>query len=326
MRHLTLMLGLALAVLAVGCRHSTATKPLENGTPAAAAATARPDAATPPFPLAVGARWIYQGTVKWTAPNRSQVRTDTVTWTMEVLAKTVRGHVTGWQLRGVPTDLAWYEAGAKPAERVLLQVGAATFYLLDAEDSPRLWKRLEDAHDELSGLELAEPVLQLELPLQNGQVFGETGQLCRLDRSYCWHVTAAGTLDWPVQGLAAAAAPRPVYEVVYQSLPDTTTVSFCHGVGIVRFRYRHHGTVAEADVRLVEFHPAPATPTHRPGQNVTQALMPVPTSSRQSCLRVRLGQNRLKIPSRVIVSPVPIPFAVLHLFLKTICFFRKNSP
>ena len=262
MRHLTLMLWLALAVLAAGCRHSTATQPLETGTHATAAVTVRPDAAAPPFPLALGARWTYRGTVKWTAPNSSQVRTDTVTWTMEVLAKTVRGHVTGWRLRGVPTDLAWYEAGTKPAERVLLQVGTTKFYLLDAEDGPRLWKRLEDLRDELSGLEFAEPVLQLELPLQQGQVFGESGQLCRLDRSYYWHVTAAGTLDWPVQDLPDTAAPRPIYEATYQSLPDTTTIGFCHGVGIVRFTYRHHGTTAEADVRLMEFHPAPAAPAH----------------------------------------------------------------
>ena len=259
MNNPVLMLGLALTVLAAGCRHSTTTKPFETGTPATAAA-ARLDIATPPFPLALGARWTYQGTVKWTAPNSSQVRTDAVTWTMEALAKIVRGHVTGWRLRGVPTDLAWYEAGDRPAERVLLQIGASTFYLLDAEDGPRIWKRLTDSHDDLPGLEFAEPALQLELPLQNGQVFGESGQLCRLDRSYCWHVTAAGTLDWPVQGLPNAAAPRPIYEVTYQSLPDTTTVGFCHGVGIVRFSYRHHGTTAEADVRLVEFHPAPAAP------------------------------------------------------------------
>ena len=254
------MLGLTLAVLAAGCRHATATKPLETGTPAAAAATARPDAATPPFPLAVGARWVYQGTVKWTAPNSSQLRTNTVTWTLEVLEKTVRGHVTGWRLRGVPTDLAWYEAGKKPAEGVLLQVGPAKFYLLDAEDGPRIWNRLEDSRDELSGLDIAEPALQLELPLRDGLVFGETSQLCRLDRSYCWHVTAGGTLDWPVAGLPDAAAPRPLYEMAYQSLPDTTTVWFCNGAGIVRFRCRHHGTPAEADVRLVEFHPGPAAP------------------------------------------------------------------
>ncbi|MFA5203143.1 MAG: hypothetical protein WC708_01950 [Lentisphaeria bacterium] len=251
-----LMLGLALAVLAAGCRHAPAPQPLPLGT-AAPAPGARPDDGTAAFPLTVGARWVYQGTVKWTAPNSSQLRTDTVTWTLEVLEKTVRGHVTGWRLRGAPTDLAGYQAGMKPAEHVLLQAGAGKFYLLDAEDGPHLWSRLTNPHDDLPGIEFAEPALQLELPLRDGQVFGETSQLCRLDRSYCWHVTAGDTLDWPVQGLPDTAAPRQLYQLAYPSLPDTTTVWFCHGVGIVRFSCRHHGSPAETDVRLVEFHPGP---------------------------------------------------------------------
>jgi hypothetical protein len=44
------------------------------------------------------------------------------------------------------------------------------------------------------------------------------------------------------------------YSLAYRTLPDDTKIDFVPGVGIVTYEYHHHGTVADTEVKLVEFH------------------------------------------------------------------------
>lgn len=43
------------------------------------------------------------------------------------------------------------------------------------------------------------------------------------------------------------------YLLARRTGPDHTFIEFMPGVGILRYTYGHHGTGAEADLRLVEF-------------------------------------------------------------------------
>jgi hypothetical protein len=199
------------------------------------------------FPLASGAYWVYQGQVQWTED--STVKEDTVTWKMEVVEVVRRDHVVGYRLKGHPGDLAWYEPGQSPGDSVIIQVGPTRYY----QSSPEALARLKDPDDFL--LELVdESQLFLDAPLIPGELFGETGQTTRPDTSYCWVVTGVqpAQLD-NIPGVTGSIA-RSQYTLIFQSRPDQQTVEFVPGVGITRFAYSHHGTVAEADVKLIEYH------------------------------------------------------------------------
>ena len=98
-----------------------------------------------------------------------------------------------------------------------------------------------------------EAQLFLDLPLTGEKVFGETDQITRTDRSYCWFVDGEenSALDG-VSGISPTDRFRQ-YRLVYQTRPDHVIMHFVPGIGITHFEYVHHGTVSECDVRLVEY-------------------------------------------------------------------------
>jgi hypothetical protein len=64
-----------------------------------------------------------------------------------------------------------------------------------------------------------------------------------------------------------AIQPARVFTLVYATSPDTTTLDFVPGLGIVAYQYRHHGTPAETNLSLIEFGtsaPKPKSPTPSP--------------------------------------------------------------
>ena len=130
------------------------------------------------FPLEKGAKWVYEGTVKWQV--EAEIVEDTVTWTMEVIDSIERLHVKGYRLKGLPLDLAWYEPGQEPGTHIIVQVGSKYFY-----GDENTWQRLQDSDDLLMEL-VTEWNLFLDMPLQADKYFGETAQLTRGDFSYFW--------------------------------------------------------------------------------------------------------------------------------------------
>jgi hypothetical protein len=62
-----------------------------------------------------------------------------------------------------------------------------------------------------------------------------------------------------VQGITGTPEEeREVLRMEYWTLPDDQKIELSPGIGILTYRYHHHGTVADTDLRLVEFHPAEA--------------------------------------------------------------------
>ena len=53
-----------------------------------------------------------------------------------------------------------------------------------------------------------------------------------------------------------SAEERAVFELRYVSNPDDTSMELAQGIGLISYRYHHHGTVADTELQLVEFHPA----------------------------------------------------------------------
>jgi hypothetical protein len=92
--------------------------------------------------------------------------------------------------------------------------------------------------------------LVIDSSLSVGRVFGEdaaSGQ--RSDGLYRWLVESKAPVSDHPQWLRLAAEPLR-WRLAYRTAPDHQLLDFVSGVGITRYVYGHHGTVANTDVHL----------------------------------------------------------------------------
>ncbi len=201
------------------------------------------------FPLKKGAYWVYQGTVKWTKPNSSEVAEQEITWKMGVEQVIQRNDIVGYEMLGAPWDLAWYDPAKEQSKYGIVQVGGK-FYKVPLETVARL----SNEQDNLSDL-VNEGSIFLDTPLESGKKFCDPASLTRSDNMYCWIVGEAIPFDAshisgvdPSKGLLE-------YPILNQTMPDISTMCFVPGVGISRYSYHHNGTVSDVDVHLIEYFP-----------------------------------------------------------------------
>lgn len=208
-------------------------------------------AETGPWPLDRGTYWVYEGRVKWTEPGTNRVHEKSVRWKMTALESAQGSRIRMNLVEGIPAELAWYTPGMRPHRSVLIEKDS-TFYL----------RRFDERPDEAAGLlsnedkalsELQEEDAILRFPLQVGDFFGQDSGR-RHDGLYCWNVEERLVRSLgDIRGVRSRAK-REVFLLTYRSMPDHQFVEFAPGIGIIRYQYGHHGTVSEADVRLVEYH------------------------------------------------------------------------
>jgi hypothetical protein len=205
------------------------------------------------FPLSKGNYWLYKGTVRWTKPNTKEVREKTFVWKMEVVRTLQREYVYGAVVRGFPGDLTWYEEGRAPSDCLILRVGSGNYYHLTGERMESALKRFAREGDLGEGMVLDADQF-LDLPLRTGKIFGEVRQITRQDRSYCWVVEGEDSIELKGVKGVTSPSPRTQYSLIYKTRPDHTRIEFVPGIGITSYRYVHHGTVSEVDLKLSEYH------------------------------------------------------------------------
>lgn len=170
-----------------------------------------------PLPLAKGAKWTYQVTVKRFDAETNVEVTKQLEWTTEVLdAKDLNG-VTAFRVRGWPTDLAEFDGSAeKPTatERTILRSG--NNFLFGATPEPSL--------DGAEGW--------FSWPVIDGQKICPSAEMV-----YCWTVTAVET----------------GYRLSFLTGPDEQSYDLEPGTGVARYRYAHHGTTNEVEAKLVDY-------------------------------------------------------------------------
>ena len=184
------------------------------------------------FPFVKGTTWAYAGTVRWTTGS-NHAETRSVRWTSTVVDAFDRGDVAGALLHGGVWDLAWWTPSSHPADYAVLRSGAR--YHLVRDDARRAFAAAKRAAVRMS----PERDAWFDVPLRPGALLRPKDVASRADSRYGWLVAAASTH-------------RPGYILTYTTLPDQERVTLVPGVGVTSFVYRHHGTVAEADVRLVD--------------------------------------------------------------------------
>ena len=201
-----------------------------------------------PLPLKKGTQWTYEGKVEWTMENSAKVLSTNVHWVTEVVDVVQQGTVQASVVRGLPDELACYEPNRMPGFAVLVNL-SNRLYRVPAnseQEAKKLAHRLANAP--------SKPLLSSEewlvFPLAKGKRWG--GDNLREDNNCCWYVQGWQAKHLRVEGYPAKQ-PADVWTLTYRTNPDHQIVDIVAGLGITRYVYAHHGTVASADVRLVSF-------------------------------------------------------------------------
>lgn len=210
--------------------------------------------ASDPFPMRAGTYWVYRGTVRWDN-GREDGGTTKVTWKTEIRKVIRRGNLVAAVINGFPADLDWSDGDTKPGNSLLIRKGQDDYYLIGAADAPESIKSLEDGNASLDRL-LNPDEIYLRLPLKQGAKFCDPENMARDDDMYCWVVSSVDRVSLnDVKGLQPGT--REAYEIRFATNPDDLTYTFVPGVGIISYEYHHHGTVADTELKLVEFHHKP---------------------------------------------------------------------
>lgn len=171
-----------------------------------------------PLPLAKGAKWTYNVTIKQFDVDADKEITRTLEWTTEVVDAKNAGGVTAYRIKGWPTDLADFDQAPVATEKTILRSG--NNFLFGATAEPTL--------DGAEGW--------FSWPVIDGQ------KICpSKEKVYCWRVTAVET----------------GYALSFYTGPDEQTFELEPGTGIARFHYAHHGTTNEVEAKLVSYAKAP---------------------------------------------------------------------
>jgi len=209
------------------------------------------------FPMKVGTYWVYEGTVRWYDFEKEQPATERVSWRMSVDKVLRKDGVVAAVVTGFPADLDWSGGAAQPKQWLFLEDAKHRMHYVDLGPSFDLsgYEKGDQKFDKF----LVDDTWLLEWPMKTGAKFCDTENRKREDSMYCWFVAGQEKrkLD-TVKG--APVEEQDVYQLRYMTNPDDTSMEWVAGVGLVRYQYHHHGSVADTELQLVEFHPGAARP------------------------------------------------------------------
>jgi hypothetical protein len=205
------------------------------------------------FPLLKGTYWIYRGMVGYFDARSQKTVQMPVEWRTQVTATVRRGNLRATVVQGFPADLDWSDGSPERKDSLIVQEDEYKFYLVNFDDAQNAIKEVQDPGKSLGDI-VTEDDLILELPLAKGKKFGcDAEAMQREDLEYCWMVdsTSQTSLN-EVKGITHEG--RTAYRIRYVTNPDDTSLDFVAGIGITAYHYHHHGTEADTELKLVEFH------------------------------------------------------------------------
>jgi hypothetical protein len=209
------------------------------------------------LPLTQGTYWVYRGTVRWFDPQKQHAVTSKVSLRMTIDRIIRKSDITVALITGFPSDLDWSDGQARPAQSLLIET-----------DSHEIYRNALAPDFELASLESdfmkfdkqrAPENLLFRWPLQKGQKFGDQESLKRADNRYCWVIGSQGRKNLSaIQGVTEPSSDLFVLE--YLTNPEDTRMELSPGIGIVRYQFHHHGSIADTTLELAEFHPGEGGP------------------------------------------------------------------
>jgi hypothetical protein len=205
------------------------------------------------FPMSVGTYWLYEGTVSWADSASDEPVKQQISWKMSVNKVIRRNDLVAAIVTGFPADLDFSAGAAVPLPWLILQDAKHNFFHVNLGPNYDLTKF--DAPDPSFTNFMDTDALLFQWPLRKGAKFCDDEAKAREDNMYCWVVSQETTKP----EISIKGAPRgklQVFVLQYRSLPDDTTMELVPGLGLLSYEYHHHGTVADTELRLVEFHRA----------------------------------------------------------------------
>jgi hypothetical protein len=201
------------------------------------------------YPLQKGNSWTYQGNTKW-AEGNSVVESQPIV-KMQISKVIKRGLLTVAMVEGDFNDYR-NEGSSQPSVHLIMRTEKETYYDMTDDETKAVLERIKDPNDNPDDLLEGYGEAFLDMPLTVGKTFGDIDQIKRNDQLYCWVVIEEKDVDLSnIKGLEAIGK-RKQYTICYSTLPDEVLIDFVSGVGITGYRYKHHGSIDEADLRLVE--------------------------------------------------------------------------
>jgi hypothetical protein len=208
------------------------------------------------FPLAQGTYWVYQGTVRYWVKGLENGKIAHVRWKMSVTRAIHRDGLTVAVVRGMPGDLDWSEGNAMPSLSIVIRTDDAKFYLLEDDEAKSLLAQIDNPQFSWQQVPIDDDWF-LQLPLAKGKKFCGADGMQRTDDHYCWVTGPARVMRLAnVEGVQAGK--YIAHRVEYFTNPDDDEFDFVPGVGMVSYEYHHHGTIADTELHLIEFHDAEA--------------------------------------------------------------------
>jgi len=211
--------------------------------------------AAPPFsspiPLEKGNCWNYEGKIETTLAGSATVYSTNIAWDMVIVDSMQSTNVQAAVVRGFLDELPWYEPGCVPGFCVLLNFSNRVYRLNEPDaDRAAALMRAAMAQPGKFSAQTLDSDERFVLPLARDKRWG--GDVERKDGWYCWHVEQEQTAKLQIKGVTEHH-PFTVFSIAYRTNPDHLIVDIAPGLGITRFVYAHHGTVATVQVRLVSF-------------------------------------------------------------------------
>jgi len=204
--------------------------------------------------LKTGNYWVYRGVVEWTYIAHGELPArfgkKQITWKSEIVEEIDHGPLKAYIVSGSFDDLPWYEPGKQPGKYLWI-VYKNRFYTRTL-DSETLARVRDNADPLITLIESDQPVLQFPLQLNRCTNELKPDQPARDDLNYCWHVAKKSRRRVGSSGVPPSLAE--IWTAHYRTMPDFQALSFAPGVGFVAYDFSHHGTLAEAHVKLVEAH------------------------------------------------------------------------
>jgi hypothetical protein len=217
-----------------------------------AASTWAQDQTGDDFPLTPGTYWVYRGIVRSWAKGSATGKTTQITWRTTVTRAVRRDGFTVAVVKGLPGDLDWSEGNAEPKLSILIRTRDARFYLLEGDEAKSVLREFDNPHYSWQQLPIDDDWF-LQLPLAEGKKFCDAQGMKREDGEYCWVTGPAH--DAHLAGVKGIQPGRHVgYRVEYLTNPDDMEFDFVAGIGMVSYEYHHHGTTADTELHLIEFH------------------------------------------------------------------------
>jgi len=204
------------------------------------------------FPLTLGTYWVYQGTVRYWVKGLENGKIAHVTWKTSITRAVDRDGLRIAVVKGMPGDLDWSEGDTTPSLSIVIRTQNGKFYLIEDDEAKSLLSQLDNPRYSWQQVPIDDDWF-LQLPLAKGKKFCGAEGMQRTDDHYCWVAgPPRAALLADVKGVSPGK--RIAYRVEYFTNPDDDEFDFVPGIGMVSYEYHHHGTTADTELHLVEFH------------------------------------------------------------------------